>query len=398
MDSDTMPDDRPNLSKRIFRVGALAAALALLLFFVNLLIFDRQGAAQAVERDITQSWGAPQTVAGPWLIVPHEVQRVRRVERKSGRVTEEAYRQRTLLTFVPETVDVDATLRPQTLSRALYELTVYDADVGLTARFLPQVPDRASVDEGTLKWADARLMFGVSDPRGLSPELTVTVNGERARPEAGIPGENTRPGMLSVPLDLTGAPTGPLALTVNAEMRGSRAVDFVTPGQTTRTNIESIWPHPSFQQVSPTQSAIGEDGFRATWEVSNLATGTPLVMTQTQPPTFSGAVTASVALAEPVNLYSRLARATKYGVLFIALSFLTYLLFDIIGDRRVPLLGYALMGLGLVLLFVLLTALSEHISFLPAYLGAAATLTLMIALYSRAILGGTQPAAILGGL
>ena len=77
--------------------------------------------------------------------------------------------------------------------------------------------------------------------------------------------------------------------------------------------------------------------------------------------------TAQISLIQPVDLYSRVNRATKYGFLFIGFTFLALLMFDVIGGVRVSAVEYLLMGAALVLFFVLLLAFAEVIGFTPAY-------------------------------
>ena len=72
---------------------------------------------------------------------------------------------------------------------------------------------------------------------------------------------------------------------------------------------------------------------------------------------------AQVGLIQPVDLYSQVDRATKYGFLFIGFTFLAFLMFDVIGGVRVSAVEYLLVGAGLVLFFVLLLAFAEVIGF-----------------------------------
>ena len=101
---------------------------------------------------------------------------------------------------------------------------------------------------------------------------------------------------------------------------------------------------------------------------------------------------------EPVDLYSQVNRATKYGFLFIGFTFLAYLLFDIIGGVRVAAIEYLLAGAALVLFFVLLLAFAEVIGFTAAYiLAAAATIGLDTA-YSAAVLKSWRRGQVIGAI
>jgi inner membrane protein len=108
--------------------------------------------------------------------------------------------------------------------------------------------------------------------------------------------------------------------------------------------------------------------------------------------------TASIDLIQPVDLYSQVNRATKYGFLFIGFTFLALLMFDVIGGVRVSTVEYLLMGAALVLFFVLLLAFAEVIGFTPAYVVAAAAIAGLNTAYAAAILGSWRRASFIGGL
>ena len=108
--------------------------------------------------------------------------------------------------------------------------------------------------------------------------------------------------------------------------------------------------------------------------------------------------TASINLIQPVDLYSRVNRATKYGFLFIGFTFLALLMFDVIGGVRVSAVEYLLMGAAIVLFFVLLLAFAEVIGFTPAYVVASAAIAGLNTAYSAAVLKSWRRACFIGGL
>src|SRR5256885_1350771 len=109
------------------------------------------------------------------------------------------------------------------------------------------------------------------------------------------------------------------------------------------------------------------------------------------------AQTAQISLIQPVDPYSQVNRATKYGFLFIGFTFLALLMFDVIGGVRVSAVEYLLMGAALVLFFVLLLAFAEVIGFTPAYVLASAAIAGLNTAYSAAVLGSWRPARFIGG-
>src|SRR5690606_18221898 len=81
-------------------------------------------------------------------------------------------------------------------------------------------------------------------------------------------------------------------------------------------------------------------------------------------------------------------RAIKYGVLFIALTFLAVGLFEAMKKLRVHPVQYLLVGSALCSFFLLLVSLSEHLSFGVSYAVAASACVLLLGYYASHILGG----------
>jgi inner membrane protein len=79
----------------------------------------------------------------------------------------------------------------------------------------------------------------------------------------------------------------------------------------------------------------------------------------------------AVSLVDPVNIYSQADRASKYGILFVVLTFVGFFMFELIKQLRIHPIQYGLVGLALAIFFLLLVALSEHIDFGIAYLIAS---------------------------
>ena len=93
-----------------------------------------------------------------------------------------------------------------------------------------------------------------------------------------------------------------------------------------------------------------------------------------------------VTLFNPVTPYTSIDRALKYGVLFIALTFVTYLCIELLWSGRLHLVQYGVVSLALVLFYQTLLALSEHVAFGYAFAGAAALIVLLLSAYTWAML------------
>jgi inner membrane protein len=105
---------------------------------------------------------------------------------------------------------------------------------------------------------------------------------------------------------------------------------------------------------------------------------------------------------EPINIYSLSDRATKYGFLFVCLTFAAIFLFEILKSLAIHPAQYALVGLALAMFFLLLLSLSEHMDFLVAYLIATTACVTLIGIYLSAVLHsgkrGFAAGAMLAGL
>lgn len=155
--------------------------------------------------------------------------------------------------------------------------------------------------------------------------------------------------------------------------------------------IKSNWPHPQFGGrflPSPKNRQIDASGFNVAWNISSLATNA-----QTQLSSIEGEFKVpdsaplgqvdrfSVGFIEPVNVYSQSDRATKYGLLFVALTFAAFFIFEILKSLPIHPVQYLLVGLSLVIFFLLLVGLAEHIAFLAAYLAASAACIALTSFY-----------------
>jgi len=150
--------------------------------------------------------------------------------------------------------------------------------------------------------------------------------------------------------------------------------------------MRADWPHPSFQgRFLPARHAIAQDGFTAEWKVSRLAAQSPSQSGCPWPCGLAGEQIA-VSFIEPASLYQQLERTSKYGFLFIGLTFAAFLLLELLRRLAMHPVQYTLVGLALAIFFLLLVALSEHVAFAAAYaIAAGACVGLVSAYLMRAL-------------
>ena len=399
---------------KLFLTIVVGLVLTIPLFSVWLLVYDRQSQSEEAARSITEGWGGPQAITGPVLVVPYRATATETVVENGQSVTRSRDVTRSL-TLAPEIAELSTDVRPEVRERSIYEAVVYDARVQGRARFaFPPDLAGSGVDLPQMDLARAELRFGLSDPRGLGANPRVTVGGRPLRLQPGG-GSGGGRGFFAW-VDATAMTGQPLAVDYAYDFRGNAALSLAPLAGDTRWTVKSSWPHPSFGGAFlPGERRVGARGFQATYRVGNLALGKSLVSTSDSgvsagPPPPSrhmadvaaqadGSLqTAEISLIQPVDLYSQVNRAVKYGFLFIGFTFLALLMFDVIGGVRVSPVEYLLMGAALILFFVLLLAFAEVIGFAPAYVVASGAIAGLNTAYSAAILGSWRRAAFIGGL
>lgn len=414
-----MTIDRTPGIKLLF-VALVGAALVIPLIMVYGLVSDRQHQSRIAQQSITAGWGSEQVISGPVLVIPYDDERVQS-EVVDGKTATRTIKVREQLFLAPESQRVTTDIDPDLKQRSIYSAVIYTAQLGGEARFaLPDDLARLGVKREALRLAEAELRFGASDPRGLQSDASVKVNGEAHALKPGNGVAASGGSGFHAPLDWTG--TAPLKVEWSYSLRGSHGLSLVPRGGSTAWQVRSDWPHPSFAgSFLPDEQGkeISADGFVANWSVSNLALGQAMAMTADPGPpvivdpaneyTGSPAVelaaadggssmAASIRLVEPVDLYSRVDRAVKYGFLFIGFTFLAFFMFDIVAGAKVAAAEYLLTGAGLILFFVLLLAFSELIGFIWAYLVASGAIIGLLTAYSAAVLGSWKRARVIGAL
>jgi inner membrane protein len=400
---------------KLFLAIVVGLVLTIPLFSIWLLVYDRQNQSQEATASITAGWGATQVISGPVLVIPYRATATETVVQNGQSVTRSNQVIREL-TLAPEAADVVTDVRPQVRKRSIYEAVVYDARNSGKARFaFPADLARAGVDPSQMDLTRAELRFSVSDPRGLGANPRVIADGQplRLQPGAGSGGGR---GFFAW-IDATTLPSKPLSVEFAYDLRGNESLSLAPQAGDTRWVVHSSWPSPSFAgDFLPGQRAVRASGFDASYRIGNLALGRSLVSTSDAgaaspsdgPPTRSTDASAvpsagafqiaQISLIQPVDLYSQVNRATKYGFLFIGFTFLALLMFDVIGGVRVSAVEYLLMGAALILFFVLLLAFAEVIGFTPAYVLASAAIAGLNTAYSAAVLGSWRRASFIGGL
>jgi inner membrane protein len=134
------------------------------------------------------------------------------------------------------------------------------------------------------------------------------------------------------------------------------------------------WPHPGFTgDFLPAKREVTlrvTRRWQSTWFANNLDSKIRDVLSLSSDnewrlPAFS------VNIATPADQYQLTDRAVKYAILLIALIFAAFFVFESLTGRQMHPMEYLLVGLSLVMFYLVLLALSEHVGFTWAWIIAS---------------------------
>jgi len=386
---------------KLFMAGLVAAALIVPLMMVYSLVWDRESQSERAQSQITAGWGGVQTVTGPMLVIPY-VDEIVETETVDGVTQERRRTVRRELFLSPLEQSIETQIEPDRRGYAIHESVVYQSDMSGAAQFvLTDNLERLDIARDDLLLDAAELRFGISDPRGLTDGVSVVADGEETQLSPGNGPGATGGSGFSAPVSWS--EQEPLEVSWQYGLRGSQSLSLIPRGGETSWQVTSPWPHPSFTgEHVPDEREVMPEGFTATYGgITNLALGERLLSTSDAGVVSDGNSNyqpVTVGLVDPVDLYSQVDRAVKYGFLFIGLTFAAYLMFDVVGGARVAAAEYLLTGAGLVLFFVMLLAFAEVVGFALAYVIAAAAIIGLLTAYSAAILGTWKRAGFIGAM
>jgi inner membrane protein len=382
----------PSAVLKIVVIGIIALCLMIPLTMVWTLIAERSSRRDGVVSEVTASVGKAQTVGGIVLGIPYDV-----VQPAANGGTTLATR----MAYVhPEQLTIDASLVPEVRRRTVYDVVVYRTKVRLTGTIAPPDFQRLGAYATAIHWDRAATTVEITDLRGtvaVSPlrfgDRTVTLE-----PMADT-GAVFAPGVRG-PTPLAGPQGPPIPFEITVTLAGSEALRFLPSGKATEVKVTSPWPNPGFNGAFlPTTQSIGDAGFSAAWQVSYLARTFPhawLACNTDRAGLLSNRLnsTFGVTLVQGVDHYQKTERAVKYGLLFVLLTFTVFLLWELLRNLALHPVQYLLIGAALIVFYLLLLSLAEHLAFSIAYGLAAGATVALVAAYSASVLGAGLRAAL----
>lgn len=390
------------MQKELFQKSLIIVALMLLiglpLMMVQGTIRERMLFHEAAVESIAADSVRAQYVIGPVLVLPYSE------EIKDGdKLRTVAHRK---LVF-PNELKIAGKIITERRYRGIHQVLMYSGGHSFAGDFtLPASADLTRESGNSqLVMGQPYISLSVSDVRGIRDIPTMLVAGQKYKFEHGsrLPGFSNG---MHVPVNLADlkAAGASVPFGFSLYLAGTQRQHFIPVGTNNLVNLESNWAHPQFSgDFLPEARTISDSGFRAGWRISAMASSAQQQLTAiaTGPaPASNNAYeqvdSFSVGFIEPVNVYAQADRATKYGLLFVALTFAAFFVFEVL--KRLPIhpIQYLLVGLALIMFFLLLVSLSEHLDFLVSYLIASAACIALITFYLSAVLRSRARAAGFG--
>ena len=388
-------------------VGGLLLLMLIPTAMVSSVIGEREERQEEVRGDIARGWGPQQTLTGPVLVVPWQAE-VPAVQFPNAPPQPPTVVRGTVQ-VVPRTLSATAGLQPELRRRGVFGAVVYGADVALSGGFV--IPDLAGAvrPDAKLLWADAFVVLAGSDLRAAGDTALTWDGAVHAETEDTPMGEscgalNVMGWRLRLPDALATGQAVPFSTRLH--LRGTGGFRLAPTARDVSLTVEAPWATPSFAgSALPARSDVTESAFRAEWRGGAGLRQAAWALGGTECGGAIGAADAQafgVDLLEAVPTYRMVNRASKYALLFLALSFLTYFLFEMAARIRIHLVQYGLLGLSVSLFGLLLLSLAEPFGFGAAYAVATAAVLAQGSLYTAAVTRRPRLAGlfalVLGGL
>ncbi len=393
-------------------LGLLVIAMLIPLDYVHSVVRERAYLSETVTRELGESWGRVQSIAGPILLLPIEEPKLVTVRNKDNRPGSPAYVEETQwirrhLYILPELQQIEADLTSQIRKRGIYEALLYTLDAKTQGSFqIPSAADLPLKEDARVLWNQAKLLVQLSDLRGSAnapklrwgdKELVFDVRSEK------LPGISVDSlAWIEATLPALSPSAGPQDFAFDLKLKGSDSVRFVPLGRQSNFELSGDWPHPSFSGAQlPVAYDLSAEGFKAEWQVSHLARGLPQIMRDDglgalgQLP---GGNASTTRLLTPVDFYLKSERSVKYGLLFVIVTFGTLFIFEALGRRRLHAVQYLMTGAAVTLFFLLQLSLAEVIGFALAFGLAALVCVALVTLYAIKITASRSRGLLLGGL
>lgn len=373
-------DLKSSVMLKIFVIAALVIILMVPTTLVQFLITDRENVQNDAINEVSTSWSMGQTIVGPYITIPYIDQTVVMSDSTRKVVTVNK-----TLFVLPNQLNINGDILPETRYRGIYEVVVYDSKLNLKGNFEEIDFEELGVKPEWLLLDQAKLNVGITDLKGIENQIELKWNDSlnNFNPSIVSKSENVNSGINS-PIEISLTDSIGYNFEFNLNLKGSQHIFFTPVGKTTITNLKSSWDTPSFSgKFLPDTRNTNENGFTAAWKILHLNRNYPQMWLDDDYIMDNEIFGTNLML--PVDNYTKSDRVIKYAILFIVLTFLAFFFVEVMNKVYIHPIQYLLVGLSLVVFYVLLVSFSEHLLFNLAYWLATILTLVLISGYTWAI-------------
>jgi len=382
---------KTSITARMLMVACLTLILLIPLSYINNLIGERSLRQKNVVQEINGKWGNAVLIYGPILKLPYNSYiETKTFNKESKTYTTKISTQLNYAYIFPEHLNTKSNVLSKTLKRGNFESAVFTTDMDFTGNFKKTLLDSKGINAKDILWDKASILVQTSNLKGIKSEVNLKINDNSYVLETNYNDSKNSPldaletaYILEEDLPKEGEMNFNFSLSFN----GSNSIKLIPIGKTTRLEMNSNWPNPSFTgNFLPDDETkeISNNGFKAYWKVLQINRPFSQYYLNSLPNLSSYAFGTKFIVM--VDEYQKSERSAKYGFLVIGLTFLVFFLIQTMSKVSIHPFQYLMIGLALTMFYTLLVSISEHSNFLKAYLIAGISVILLISLYSKSIL------------
>ncbi len=356
------------VTQRFILVIGIIIVLMIPLLTVMILVFERKDYYDDAVASVAQAWSGSQVFAGPLVVA----------ETRLDSTADMSDIKIESLALMPSNLTLTHNSTHEMRNRGIYRIPVFSASVSATATFSPV---KASSLPGEIQ--SAAIVMGITDSRGVrsatirwnDTELQEHYSSQLRGLGSVVKTELSREDLLK------GG-----TVNVEIELRGTGRFSVLPVGDKSVVSMSSDWPHPSFDgRYLPDEREVTDDGFSASWTTHELSRGFSSQLSLGELNNALHTISSNSRRQADLGYsiltlntpYRAVERSIKYGVLFVVMTMIGILCIELVSKSRMHIVQYGVVGVGLVLFFLILLSLSEHIGFGAGYAVAALLLALM---------------------
>lgn len=397
-------------------------ALSLFLLIPDMIIYslndERETRQRRTTQEISQSWSGSQLLSGPIISIPY-ITKGNKDKDSTG-----------VIRLLPNRLTTTADVKSRTLSRSIYETTVYNADVVMEGDFDINALRSTGIPVSSLLLDKAYVTIGIGDLKGMESisdlkfgNATYTLNGATdcdvytnvpfsnntdyteeevvavvSEPDIDHTYSTAESGCMQSAIKLDSITDASIPYSVTMKLKGSESLGVTPIGRESVIKMNGECKSPSFAGMFiPTERTVRDGQFSAEWLLNSTNREYPQAFIGDKAYKISRSAVV-VNMLVPVDRYQKVSRAMKYAIIVILLTFISVLFSEIMTKNPIHIFQYLLIGLALILFYSLLLSLSEHISFGLSYLIAAAMTIGMVSIYMRGVVRSRKIALAIGAL